>query len=148
MNYSWPGSSVPGIFQARILEWVAILFSRESSRPRDRTQVSCIAGRIWATEELQDSVKCIPWGRTKLHRPKAALLSWLLLLSLHPLASLISNCSKLPLGAQGKSWRLSLVLASGINKKQWTQEGFCAQELHSVLLSSFHLVQLNALQHH
>ena len=40
-----PGSSIHGILQARILEWVAISFSKESSRPRDRTQVSCIAGR-------------------------------------------------------------------------------------------------------
>ena len=38
------GSSVHGILQARILEWVAISFSRESSRPRDRTWDSCIAG--------------------------------------------------------------------------------------------------------
>ena len=46
------GSSVHGILQVRILECVAISFSRGSSRPRDRTQVSCIAGRfftIWAT---------------------------------------------------------------------------------------------------
>ena len=40
-----PGSSVHGIFQARILEWAAISFSRGSSRPRDRTQVSRIVGR-------------------------------------------------------------------------------------------------------
>ena len=40
-----PGSSVHGIFQARVLEWVAISFSRGSSQPRDQTQVSCIAGR-------------------------------------------------------------------------------------------------------
>ena len=43
-----------GIFQARILEWVAISFSRGSSRPRDQTQVSCIVGRlftVWATRE-------------------------------------------------------------------------------------------------
>ena len=39
-----PGSSVHGILQARILEWVAILFSKGSSQPRDRTQVSYIAG--------------------------------------------------------------------------------------------------------
>ena len=37
-----PGSSVHGIFQARILEWVAICYSRESSQPRDQTQISCI----------------------------------------------------------------------------------------------------------
>ena len=45
MDCSLPGSSVHGIFQARILEWVAISFSRGSSRPGDRTQVSCIVGR-------------------------------------------------------------------------------------------------------
>ena len=44
MDCSSPGSSVHGISQARILEWVAILFSRGSSRPRDQTQVCCIAG--------------------------------------------------------------------------------------------------------
>ena len=48
---------VHGIPQARILEWVAIPFSRESSHPRDQTQVSCIAGRFltsWATREGQE----------------------------------------------------------------------------------------------
>ena len=39
------GSSIHGILQARILEWVAIFFSRGSSQPKDITQVSCIAGR-------------------------------------------------------------------------------------------------------
>ena len=51
-NYSPPGSSVHGILQARILEWVTIPFSRGSSWPKDRIQVSCNAGRfltIWAT---------------------------------------------------------------------------------------------------
>ena len=54
MDCSLPGSSVHGIFQARVLEWVATSFSRGSSRPRDRTWVSRIAGRcftIWATRE-------------------------------------------------------------------------------------------------
>ena len=54
MDCSPPGSSVHRILQARILEWVAILFSRGSSQPRDGTQVSCIAGRvftIWTTKE-------------------------------------------------------------------------------------------------
>ena len=41
LNCSPPGSSVCGITQARMLEWVAIPFSRESSRPRDPTPVSC-----------------------------------------------------------------------------------------------------------
>ena len=54
MDCGPPGSSVHGILQARILEWVAIPFSRESSRPRDWTQVSRIADRrfnLWATRE-------------------------------------------------------------------------------------------------
>ena len=47
MDCSLPGSSIHGIFQARILEWVAISFSRRSFRPRDWTQVSCIVGRCF-----------------------------------------------------------------------------------------------------
>ena len=52
MDCSPPGSSVHGILQARILEWVAISFSRESSQSRHPIWVSHIAGRfftIWAT---------------------------------------------------------------------------------------------------
>ena len=45
MDCSLPGSSIHGIFQARILQWVAISFSRRSSQPRNWTQVFCIAGR-------------------------------------------------------------------------------------------------------
>jgi len=47
MDYRLPVSSVHGILQARILEWVAIPFSRGSSPPRDQTQVFCIAGRLY-----------------------------------------------------------------------------------------------------
>ena len=59
MDCSLPESSVHGIFQTRILEWVAISFSRRSSRPRDRTRVSRIVGRcftIWATREAKKGV--------------------------------------------------------------------------------------------
>ena len=54
MDCSPPGSSVHGIFQARILERVAIHFSRGFSQLKDGTQVSCIAGRfftVWAIRE-------------------------------------------------------------------------------------------------
>ena len=54
MDCSLPGSTIHGIFQARILEWVAIPFSRRSSQPRDWTQVSHIVGRrftVWATRD-------------------------------------------------------------------------------------------------
>ena len=47
-----PGSSVYGIFQARILEWVAISFSRRSSRPRDQARVFCVAGRCFTVSYL------------------------------------------------------------------------------------------------
>ena len=47
MDCSRLGSSVPEISQARILEWVVISFFRGSSRPRDQTQISCIAGRFF-----------------------------------------------------------------------------------------------------
>ena len=45
MYYSLPGSSVCGTSQARLLEWIAISFSRGSSKLRSQTQVSCTAGR-------------------------------------------------------------------------------------------------------
>ena len=51
MYCSLPGSSVHGILQARIPEWIAISFSRGSSQPTDRTQVSCIAGRRFILRE-------------------------------------------------------------------------------------------------
>ena len=50
VDCSLPGSSVHGISQARILEWVAISFSRGSSPLRDRTCVSCIAGGFFTAE--------------------------------------------------------------------------------------------------
>ena len=50
MDYSPPGSSIHGISQGRMLEWVAISFSRGSSQPRDRTHVSCLAGGFFPTE--------------------------------------------------------------------------------------------------
>jgi len=52
MDCSPPDSSVHGILQARILEWVAMPFSRVSSQPRDRTQVSHIAGGFFKFEPL------------------------------------------------------------------------------------------------
>ena len=54
MDCSLSGSSVRGILQARMPEWVTIPFSRGSFWPKDQTQVSCIAGRfltVWATRE-------------------------------------------------------------------------------------------------
>ena len=69
MDCSPPGSSVHGILQARILEWVPLSFSRGSSQPRDWTQVSCIIGRfftIWATREVTCLYQADPnWHASK-----------------------------------------------------------------------------------
>ena len=61
MNCSPPGSSVHGILQARIVEWVAMPSSRGSFQPKDRTQVSHIVGRfftIGATREAHGRYYC------------------------------------------------------------------------------------------
>ena len=92
MDFNLPGSSVHGILQVRILEWVAIFFSRESSWPRDRSWVSYIAGRfftVWATREAPEENILCGWERTvwdmsvytsPCHRQAgtepAGLLSW------------------------------------------------------------------------
>ena len=74
MDCSLPGSSsIYGIFQARILEWVAIFFSKGSSWPRDQTQVSHIAGRLftfWATRESHG-----PYRKCKLEKNHAKIWS-------------------------------------------------------------------------
>ena len=62
MDCSLPGFSIHGIFQARILEWVTISFSRGSFRPRGWTQLSHIVGRrftVWATREVGP----LDWGK-------------------------------------------------------------------------------------
>ena len=50
MDCNSPGSSIHGILQARILEWIAISLSRGSSWSRDQTRVSCLAGGFFTTE--------------------------------------------------------------------------------------------------
>ena len=71
MDCSLPGSSVHGIFQATILEWIAIPFSRGSSQPRGQTWVSCTASRlftIWATREDSVYVYYITYVHIILHQ--------------------------------------------------------------------------------
>ena len=78
MDCSPPGSSVHGISQARLPEWVAISFSRGPSQSRDRTQVSCIAGRFftistrlprfcWREKSSQTIVTCV-WLANEMGR--------------------------------------------------------------------------------
>ena len=70
MDYSPPGSSVYGIFQARILEWVAISFSRGSSQPMDWTCIYCI---FWTSQVAQ-------WQRTHLPMQEMWVLLFILIL--------------------------------------------------------------------
>ena len=65
MDCVLPGFSVHGFFQAMVLNWVAISFSKGSSRPRNRTRVSHIAGRsftIWPTREAWNN-RQVPNGK-------------------------------------------------------------------------------------
>ena len=81
LDCSPPGSSIHGIPQARILEWVAIPFSRGSSLPGDRTQVSCIAGRFFTirrealvknlSSHAGDSGSIPGWGTNTTHAQTA-----------------------------------------------------------------------------
>ena len=68
MDCSLPDSSVHGILQARIVEWVAIPFSRRSSWLRDQTQVSCFAGRFFTirAREAPDIITTVS-KKTHLH---------------------------------------------------------------------------------
>ena len=59
MNCSPPGSSVHEPFQARILEWVAISFSRGSSQPRDQTRISCTAGRFFSDWAIREALRML-----------------------------------------------------------------------------------------
>ena len=76
MDCSLPGSSACGILQARILEWIAISFSRGSSQLRNRTRVSCIAGRFFTNWAIREDLAIYrhnklssysPWACTVLH---------------------------------------------------------------------------------
>ena len=64
MDYSPPGSSVHGVLQARILEWIAISFSRESARPINQTCVYCIGTWILYHWTLRGAQKYIRWQKT------------------------------------------------------------------------------------
>ena len=79
MDCSLPGSSLHGIFQARVLEWVAISFSRVSSQPRGQTQVSCIPGRrfnLWATRESYIILKMFCIAEETINKMKRQLTEW------------------------------------------------------------------------
>ena len=65
MDHSLTGSSVHGILQARILEWVAISFSRGSSWPRDQTWVSCIGRQILYRQATREASPLLTFSQYK-----------------------------------------------------------------------------------
>ena len=80
MGCSLPGSSLHGILQAIILEWVAMPFSRGSSQPRNWTQVSCLAGRFFTVWDLAmgtfgHSILCVgpTWAASLASTPQIAV---------------------------------------------------------------------------
>ena len=82
MDSSQPSCSVHGIFQARILEWVAISFSRGSSQPRDWTPVARIVSRrftVWATREGQlilAHCKSFKWLKKCIEKKNSPILDY------------------------------------------------------------------------
>ena len=90
MDWSLQGSSVHGILQARILEWVAISFSRGSSRSRNRTHVSCIAGRFftdWARREACIRRRIINHWTTSEVPPSSIIMTTLIAITLITISS-------------------------------------------------------------
>ena len=128
MDCSLPGSSIHGIFQARILEWVDISFSRRSSPPRDWTRVSNIVGRcftIWATREVSKGDLCFyncfsPWTQLLSHCSGPVIRdSWLLVSEWHPcvMRSMMEGSSSLL-----PSWLAFASMKSPLYELGWEQE--------------------------
>ena len=81
VDCSLPGSSLHGILQARIVEWVTISFSKASSQPRDRTRVSHIIGghfNLWAKSKSPHGEKAIGiWELAVSSQSNTAERGWL-----------------------------------------------------------------------
>ena len=111
---SLPGSSIHETLQARVLEWGAISFSRVSSQPRDRTQVSCIAGNADDTTlmaESKEELKSL-WMRIKEESGKAGLK-----LSIQK-AKIMSSGSITSRQIDGKKWKQWQTLFTWASKSQ------------------------------
>ena len=158
MDSSWPGSSIHRILQARILEWAAISFSRRTSQPRNRTWVSCIAGRffffflticatreaLWiahnlvgvlmSTKPLKVIIMYISWRGTKTSpRLNYCFFFWLFhpFLYIH-LSSLVSNYLNLLIWAQRRpgGWMKPIFCY----QEMWDTERLLCPGAHKVLL--------------
>ena len=121
-DYSPPGSSVHGILQARILEWVAIPFSRGSSWPSDWTWVSCITGRffaIWATREGESNTLSVNKSRASVDRG-----AWQA-----TVRTVAKSCTQLKRlsTARNRQWKSSCHLLCVLQKVPWGKRLFSFQ---------------------
>ena len=120
--------SVHGIFQTRILEWVAISFSRGSSQPRDWTQFSCTEGRcftIWATREAFSKYKqflksC--WHSSKIHAVKFFNIAY------WTLTSILNHSSASIQKAINRSISLTSLLILGFIIHHWFSKNLLPQK--------------------
>ena len=135
---SLSGSSVHGIFQARVLEWIAISFSGGSSQPRNRTRVSCIAGKcftVWATREAKHARPPCPsptsWSLLNL----SPLSRWC-----HPTisSSVVSSSSCLQSFPVSQSFLMSQFFASGVQSTDLKKKKKVQLYLLFFLLIYFH----------
>ena len=152
MDCRLPGSSVHGIFQERILQWVAISYSRGSSQPRNWTCVSCIGRRIFYQYATWDSL----WKQNQDTIPSERALSW------RPVhAKLIENGSERNVAVSGTSlvvqwltllsqcrghrfdpwlgnWGLTWLMVGPKEKKKTysSMKGVSSLDLHSALAKS------------
>ena len=110
VDCSLSGSSVHGILQARVLEWVAVPFSKGFSQPRDRTWLSCIASRFFTI-----------WATRKAH----LFAHWCLIC----LSSLVSQMVKNPPEIQ-KTWTGLLGQKFSLEKRMATTPSFLPEEVH------------------
>ena len=134
VDCSLPGSSVHGILQARILECISIPFSRGSSQPRYRTQVSGIAGRLFTVWAIREDLllNCCLINHSFPDLTTCPLF-------LHFLISLISNSLSLIFGSQVRPRRLILL---STNMKCKTQRYCVLGSLHGALLNFYPLFSL------
>ena len=123
MDCSSRGSSVSGILQERILEGIAIPFSRGSSQPRDWTQVSHIAGRfftIWTTREAQNLLR------------RVCIWSFL--------------CDPVPLSARKRQLPTAGLVLSSREAGRWTHSGGHSQRQLFPILPAIGLTQQDVLR--
>ena len=124
VDCSPPSSSVHGILQARILEWLVISFSRGSSRPRDQTQVSHVAGRRFNLCSTREALKCKNTVSQKTSYRDTEL-------QIEVLTSKISREERKP------GWKKKGEEAAGVGKKSWNStSNLCNFHLGALISSS------------